>query len=188
MALAAASSDEFSTFPLSDLPPNNSRRVALVGDPWIMVVASFVISAAAFVVSGSAFGWQVLSWFLNGGRVKVKVPQGAVGDEGIMIAPRLTRETMGQLRRQGYRDPALLVEVRNAGRMPIFVQHWGIRAGDDARYIPTGGFLHGPNELPHKIEAGETVTWALHGWQVDHVVAGAQLIAGNDELPEITRR
>jgi hypothetical protein len=148
-----------------------------------MTVASFVLSAVALLVSGSAFGWQVLSWFLSGGRVKVNLLQGAVGREGILIAPSMTAETMGQLRRQGYEDPAVIVEVHNAGRLPVYVQQWKLST-DQTDYLPTGGFLHGP-PLPHKIEAGERVSWALHGWQVDQLIAATRLLASNDELPEI---
>lgn len=125
-----------------------------------MVVASFVFSAVALLLSGAAFGWQLLSWFLNGGRIVVTISTGVVGHGGITHIPRLTKKVLDQLRAQGHTGPVVcVIEVHNRGRTPVYIQQVGIAAGPMTYLVFKP--IHGPN-LPCKVEPGQPLTWAIH--------------------------
>lgn len=72
---------------------------------WLLEVTSLILATIAIVVSGVALGWQVLSWRMPGGRVRVDLDH-----------ERLTRRQV----KAGIRRYVGI--VRNVGRLPITVE------------------------------------------------------------------
>jgi hypothetical protein len=138
----------------------------------VTALTSFAFSALALILSGAAFGWQVLSWFLTGGRIKIEFKAGAIGPPGITTMSKVSRAEISSLRRQGYNDIAGVIEIHNKGRMAAFVDKVGIETGDalfrDTE--PASG-----KELPYKLEAGERAKWAIRGWSIDSAQASTQV-------------
>lgn len=128
-----------------------------------MAVASLVFSAVALALSGAAFGWQVLSWFLTGGRVKVHLRVGVVDrlSQRYFTLP-LGSDAIAGVRRaaeeNGINGPAAyFVTVRNVGRTAVTVQALGFRAPTNERYGTLGGGDWG-DKLPKRLETGESAT------------------------------
>jgi hypothetical protein len=125
-----------------------------------MAVASFVFSAVALALSGAAFGWQILSWFMSGGRVRAQLRIGCANSAGIVSTPAdlLKNGWFERLARQGYVQPIAAVRVHNRGRLPVYINRWGVEVAS-ASFNPVAGSI-GP-DLPFKLEPGQDETWAL---------------------------
>jgi hypothetical protein len=125
-----------------------------------MAVASFVFSAVALALSGAAFGWQVLSWFMTGGRVRAQLRIGARNAGGFVTyrADSLKSGWFGAIAEQGFVAPIAAVQVHNRGRLPVYINKWGLRS-KGLEFVPMADSV-GP-DLPFKLEPGQEATWAM---------------------------
>jgi len=126
-----------------------------------MTVASFVFSAVALALSCAALGWQMLSWFLAGGRVKVGIRVGVIDPTStrnfnLPLHPDVVEEAKRAAAQNGLSGVvAYFVTVRNIGRTALTIQDVGFRAPTNERY----GMLEGGDwgdKLPKRLETGES--------------------------------
>jgi hypothetical protein len=126
-----------------------------------MNVASLVLGICGVVLASLSLGWQAATYVLTGGRVKVRLRVGGLGDGGIVIAPpnSLNANWWEYLASQGYPRPIGAVTVANVGRQPVTVARWGLKSGLGLSLYPAADSI-GPS-LPHRLEVGESETWAV---------------------------
>jgi hypothetical protein len=150
-------------------------------------IATFVIAVLALVLAALGLGWQVLTHFLTGGRVKAELLVGATNGAatGMVTAPatqdRVTQDWVRELAEQGYVRPVFAVRVRNIGRLPVTVAGWSITTSRGISFTPLGESI-GP-QLPHRLEAGTSETWAVTG---DRVAALIEATKGTFNLATLT--
>jgi hypothetical protein len=126
-----------------------------------MNVASLVLGICGVVLASLSLGWQAAQYVLTGGRVKVGLRMGALGPGGMVTAApsSLRAGWWEQLAAQGYRRPIVAVTVANVGRLPVTVARWGLKSGLGMSLYPAADSI-GPH-LPHRLEVGESETWAV---------------------------
>jgi hypothetical protein len=123
--------------------------------------ASLVVGTCGVVLASLSLGWQAATYVLAGGRVKVRLRVGGLGNGGMVTAPpnSLSATWWEQLAAQGYRRPIVAVTVANVGRQPVTVARWGLRSGLGMSLYPAADSIGPP--LPHRLEVGESETWAV---------------------------
>jgi hypothetical protein len=126
-----------------------------------MNVASLVLGICGVVLASLSLGWQAATYVLTGGRVKVRLRVGGLGDGGIVIAPpnSLNANWWEYLASQGYPRPIVAVTVANVGRQPVTVARWGLKSGLGMSMYPAADSIG--RRLPHRLEVGESETWAV---------------------------
>jgi hypothetical protein len=148
-----------------------------------MNVASLVLGICGVVLASLSLGWQAAQHVLTGGRVRVGLRLGALGNDGIMVtaAPRDFREGWReQLAEQGYRRPIVAVRVANVGRLPVTVARWGVRSRLGMSMQPARDSIGPP--LPHRLEVGESETWAVDMAPVDAFIRATREVFGRPQL------
>jgi hypothetical protein len=111
-----------------------------------------------------SLGWQAATHVLTGGRVKVSLYTGAIGQGGDMAlsAPsKFSVDWSEILATQGFTRPVVAVQAANIGRTPVTVMHWCLepKRGVGVGFYPSTKAI-GP-ALPCRLEAGESQTWAV---------------------------
>ncbi|GLZ37900.1 hypothetical protein [Actinokineospora sp. NBRC 105648] len=128
-----------------------------------MTVASFVFSAVALALSGAAFGWQVLAWFLTGGRANVDLRIGVIDKLSqrfftLPLGPKAIDGIKRTATQNGINGPvAFFVTVSNVGRTALTVKDIAFRAPTNERYGILGGGDWG-DKLPKRLEPGDSTT------------------------------
>ncbi len=127
-----------------------------------MSVISLVVGICGVVLASLSLGWQAASYVLTGGRVKVRLRVGGLGNGGMVTAPpnSLRANWWENLASQGFPQPIVAVTVANVGRQPVTVARWGLRSGLGMSLYPAADSI-GPR-LPHRLEVGESETWAVN--------------------------
>jgi hypothetical protein len=126
-------------------------------------VATFVIAVVGLAVATASVVWQMATFKLEGGRVKVKLLVGAMANNGRGVAlndpHRVTPESLKSLAAQGFGMPVIAVTVRNVGRADVTVQRWSIKhEASGLAFVPIGDSIG--KELPFRLAAGASETWA----------------------------
>lgn len=122
------------------------------------------IAALGVLLGALSLGWQVRTFALSGGRVKVELRVGAAHGSGShMVTGPIRPATRGQaeaLQSQGYVRPVVAVQVRNVGRLAVTVSGWSlVTSPGGTAFSPVGQSMGPP--LPHRLEAGAEETWAV---------------------------
>lgn len=127
----------------------------------LLMSGSLVVAICAVALATLSLGWQAATYVLTGGRVKVELLVGAMGNGGIVTAPPngLSPDWQEHLATQGFSRPIVAVTVANVGRQPVKVDRWGIKSGVGTSFYPVGESI-GP-KLPHRLEVGDAGTWAV---------------------------
>jgi hypothetical protein len=138
-----------------------------------MNVASLVLGICGVVLASLSLGWQAAQHVLTGGRVKVALRMGGFGNGGMVtMAPRSLHEDWWELLATGgYQRPVVAVTVANVGRLPVTVARWGLKSGLGTLY-PAADSIGPP--LPHRLEAGESETWAVDMGPVDAFIRASR--------------
>jgi hypothetical protein len=146
-----------------------------------MNVASLVLGICGVVLASLSLGWQAAQHVLTGGRVKVRLRMGGIGNGGMVTAaPSSLREGWWeQLAEQGYRRPIVAVTVANVGRLPVTVARWGLKSGLGMSMYPAADSIGPP--LPHRLEAGESGTWAVDMGPVDAFIRATREVLGRPQ-------
>jgi hypothetical protein len=146
-----------------------------------MSVASFVLGICGVVLASLSLGWQAASYVLAGGRVKVRLRVGGLGNGGMVTATpdSLRANWWEHLAAQGYRRPIVAVTVANVGRLPVTVARWGLKSGLGMSLYPVADSI-GPR-LPHRLEAGESETWAVDMAPVQAFIQAARETLGGSQ-------
>jgi hypothetical protein len=130
--------------------PGSSRRPFYAER---MTVASFVFSAIALALSSAAFGWQLLSWYLAGGRVRVGVHYVGPDGTGKVHVPPGQHQDHDEIKQHG----GVCVWVHNRGRLPVYITGRGV-GPDPKKSHWNNTWGRGP-DIPHKLEPGDSVGW-----------------------------
>jgi hypothetical protein len=147
-----------------------------MGDP------SLVVGTCGVALASLSLGWQAATYVLTGGRVKVRLRVGGLGNGGLVTAPpnSLSANWWEQLASQGYRRPIIAVTVVNVGRQPVTVARWGLKSGLGMSLYPAADSI-GPR-LPHRLEVGESETWAVDLAHVHAFIQAARETMGNSQV------
>lgn len=122
---------------------------------------SLWVAVLGVVLACLSLGWQAATYVLTGGRVKVTLLVGALGNGGMVTGSpdKLKPDWFEQVARQGYRSPVVGVKVANVGRQPVTVAQWSVVCPLAGSLTPVGSSIGPP--LPHRLEVGESSTWAV---------------------------
>lgn len=142
------------------------------------------VSALSLLLAGAAFGWQVLAWFMDGGRATAELRVGIYAHgSGLMSRPvdrdgsaAMSKVVSAQFPRA---DPLLVVLVTNRGRMPVQVTSYSAEiAGATGLSVSTSGpVVTGEHELPFVIPPGQRAFWWFPMTEVDALVYASQVVA-----------
>jgi hypothetical protein len=156
-------------------------------------LAALIVAIAGVVLSSLALGWQIASWLLTAGRVRLTLKHGAL--TGAMSYLKDVRRGPARAADLSL-DPGaaatevLAVVVRNVGRLPVTVERYGaelwgaagsgslIRRASPTRLLalqPIGDAI-GPG-LPHRLEPGTSETWLI---RMDDVRAAVYATKGSN--------
>jgi hypothetical protein len=143
--------------------------------------ASLAVGICGVVLASLSLGWQAANYLLTGGRVKVRLRVGGLGNGGMVTAPpnSLSANWWEHLASQGYQRPIIAVTVANVGRQPVTVARWGLRSGLGMSLYPAADSI-GPR-LPHRLEVGESETWAVDLAPVHAFIQAARETMGRSQ-------
>jgi hypothetical protein len=150
--------------------------------------ASLVVGICGVVLASLSLGWQAANYALTGGRVKVRLRVGGLGNGGMVTASpnSLSANWWNQLASQGYQRPIIAVTVANVGRQPVTVARWGLRSGLGMSLYPAADSI-GPR-LPHRLEVGESETWAVDLAPVHAFIQAARETLGSSQAESARRK
>lgn len=145
----------------------------------LLMTAALVVSSLSFIVSGLSLGWQISSWLMSAGRVRVILEQGLlsggafygkpVGRDGRRFAPEALAD-------QGLAGKEVLgVKIVNVGRAPVTISRYGARVHSAGVAVTPVADAIGPN-LPYRLEAGESESWYVEMRTAVALLAGAQAL------------
>lgn len=137
-----------------------------------------ILVAVLGVALGSvSLAWQVATWALSAGRLKVTLVIGVQAGTGIVSSPisKNGRPRTNILQDGRFRGPPLLaVQVANVGRGPVTVTGYGAKDTGYGLKLQLVADAIGP-PLPHRLEPGEGGMWAMP-------LASAEVLAHNSDL------
>lgn len=147
---------------------------------------ALAISVLSLILAGAAFGWQVLSWFLGGGRARATLRHGVLTPSGI-VTRAVGRDAATDY--AGFRDVgpivAEILEVRvvNHGRLPLLVESYEVemRDGGSLSFTPIGE-AQGTHPLPHELRPGHRASWWTTMANVDALVNASQVIKRGSQV------
>jgi hypothetical protein len=117
------------------------------------------VAIYAAVVATAALGWQAVSHFLSGPRVKTEVRLVVKQSTGLGSIPlghlELLRVHQVELRDKNF----IGVWVANVGRQPVTIDRWSVQV-DRWPFPWEGDRTLGP-PTPHRLEVGESAIWAV---------------------------
>lgn len=143
-----------------------------------MSVASLVVGICGVVLASLSLGWQAAIYVLTGGRVKVKLRVGGLGRGGMATAPpsSLSASWWENLASQGFQQPIVAVTAATVGRQPVTVVRWGLVSGLGTSLYPMADSIGPP--LPHRLDVGESETWAVDLAAVDAFIRATRETLG----------
>jgi hypothetical protein len=123
----------------------------------VVAIVGVVLAFASLVWQGATFAW-------SGSRVRVKLRRGAIRREldGIlrMQGPlRPSADDKARLRKQGFIEEVLFVEVRNVGRMAVTVENVAATSADGLSYSKIADPANAA--LPHRLEPHSGQSWHI---------------------------
>ncbi len=126
-----------------------------------MTIASLVVGICGVVLASLSLGWQAANYILTGGRIRVTLAAGAVGNGGVVTVDpsRFNPEQLSEMAAQGFTSPVATVKVANVGRQPVTVARWGLTSARGVSLYPVAMSI-GPS-LPHRLEVGAAETWMV---------------------------
>ena len=133
---------------------------------------SVLISICALAVSLSLAGWQILRYFLDGGRVRVRLRPALLVQEDRLHDRRTWREVLADKPDWGWTFEAAVVEVENLGRTAVTFNLPVIDLGRRrklgwrrrtlaASFIPVA---HSCQESPRRLEPFDSVFYVFDPW------------------------
>ena len=142
---------------------------------------ALAVAVCGVVLASLSLGWQAASYVLSGGRVKVKLLVGALGNGAIVTGPaeNLSADWLEGLASQGFSEPIVAITVANVGRQPVKVARWGLKSGLGMSLWPPANGI-GPS-LPHRLEAGDAATWAVDTMTVQAFFQAANQVWGKSQ-------
>jgi hypothetical protein len=122
--------------------------------------ATTILAALGVSLALVSLGWQAVSFWRSGSRVRVEIGAGATdGVRVISIPGSPTQSQADIMRSHGLTQPVLEVSVRNSGHAATSVMSVDLRFPNGS--VMTGSYLPGSPELPSRIEGGSERTWLI---------------------------
>jgi hypothetical protein len=127
-----------------------------------MALAALTVAIISLLVATFSVGWQVMSWRLDGGRVRARLVHAAGTGRGIAVGAvgRNSRPLdfssvvgVGDINHQ-----LLGIEVTNVGRLRVRVTGYSVDLLPKGMALRPFDEVNGP-PLPHWLEPGEAETW-----------------------------
>jgi hypothetical protein len=126
-------------------------------------IVTLIVAIAGISLALASLGWQAATFFLSGGRAKVRALPGGIGQDELGRLVRLSwpenapAQSVQLMRAQGFVRDVVIAEVRNVGRLALSVD--GVLAETDDGFAFT--VLADPENpaLPHRLEAGAKESW-----------------------------
>jgi hypothetical protein len=119
-------------------------------------LATTILAALGIGLALLSLAWQAWSFLLSGSRVTVEVRSGLRSATGALTIPGTANATaLEQVRAQGFHEPALAVEVNNAGRGPTSIVRLDLHFGKGAAVSNT---VFDP-PLPFRLDGESEQTW-----------------------------
>ncbi len=134
-------------------------------------MVTLVIAVVGVTLSALSLGWQAATFVLTGGRVKAELRTGATDGRTHVTIPAADAGKEGEppaIQAKGFNQVVIAVQVRNVGRLPVWVTDLSVGARG-SWLTSAGGWLGVP--LPHRLEAGAMQTWAVDAAPVRALVA-----------------
>lgn len=143
---------------------------------------ALAVGICGVVLASLSLGWQAANYVLTGGRVKIRLLVGAMGDGQMATGPteNLSPAWLEGLAKQGLSQPIVAVTVANVGRQPVQVTRWGLKSGLGTSLYPLANGI-GPT-LPHRLEVGEAATWAMELGTVQAFIQTTNETLGKSQL------
>jgi hypothetical protein len=121
-------------------------------------LATTILAALGVLLALLSIAWQAWSFRRAGSRVSAVVRSGLWNATGVITVPGSpTNAMLQQLRAQGFREPALAIEVRNAGRGSTSIVRLAIHFGKDVTWTDV---KYDP-PLPFRLEGESEQTWIV---------------------------
>lgn len=142
-------------------------------------LATTILAGLGVVLALLSIAWQAWSFRRAGSRVSVVVRSGLRSPTGAMTVPGAPTDAMlDQLRAQGFREPALGIEVRNAGRGPTSIVKLDLHFGQGVAW--TDQTWDPP--LSFRLEGESEQTWLVSDAQsaISAARASAKTFEGLD--------
>jgi hypothetical protein len=132
------------------------------------------------ILSSLSLGWQAATFALTGGRIKVSLRIGGMNASGMLTMPidSVRENSLEQVASQGYGRLVVAVQVANVGRLPVTVARWSLQHPEGIGLSPIGASVGPP--LPHRLEVGQSETWALDLSEAMRFVAACNETVGED--------
>ena len=147
-----------------------------------LALAALLVAVVGLLVAALSLGWQVSSWLLEGGRVRVRLLHGLAGPHGAAVgvvrrdhSPHNLSSTIAP----GMDDVEVIgVAVTNVGRSTVRIDGFSATLkGSPFSIRPIRGTLIG-RELPHRLESGETERWYLPLSELEALATAIGGVAG----------
>jgi hypothetical protein len=119
-------------------------------------VVTLVVAITGLGLALLSLGWQAAIFVLSGSRVRVSITRGMVGGGNLLTIDHPDAWNAAQLKQyaaQGLTTQVVAVKARNAGRMPVSVEHVTLELENGMAFIPPTG-VGGNPPVPHRLEAG----------------------------------
>lgn len=144
-----------------------------------LMTAAIGVSAVSLAVSCLSLGWQIASWLMSAGRVRVELKHGLINSGAAFLGPvgkKGTLRNLTSLRGQGVTGQEVLaIEVVNVGRAPVTVTKYGATLrGAEVSVTPVHDTIG--KSLPFRLEPGESETWAIDITSVRALVHAGQVL------------
>lgn len=121
-------------------------------------LATTILAGLGVVLALLSIAWQAWSFKRAGSRVSAVMRSGVRSATGAMTVPGSpTSATLEQLRAQGYDEPVLAIEVRNAGRGPTSIVKLDLHFGKGVAW--TDVTFDPP--LPFRLDGESEQTWII---------------------------
>jgi hypothetical protein len=120
--------------------------------------ATTIIAVVGVVLALASLAWQAVSFRLSGSRVSVDLRPGmrhGTGTAAVTSPAPVFPGQMEMMQSQGFTDPVLAVEVRNAGRSATNIVNVAVLFSNGASY---SDMVFNP-PLPFRLEGESEQTW-----------------------------
>lgn len=141
--------------------------------------ASLTVALLALGLSLGSLGWQTVTFFLSGSRLRCELLMGAVNPltRTYMTQPVASWEGLTQdMRRQGFSEERVFIVARNKGRSPVSVDAFRIVSNTAQKFGHTTTEAW-EEKLPKRLEAEASAMWSLPADLVTDAVALIQAAA-----------
>jgi hypothetical protein len=149
--------------------------------PTTLELITLVVAIFGAITGAAAIAVQVGQFIVAGPRVRVSVLPGFYGVAGNLVGPAggYPGGKNWSNRVEGFDVPAVIVEVRNIGRMPTDIETWDLEVGGGMRISLHNLPAHNA-PLPYRLEAKAQRRWFVPLDTVRATVRASETVVGRE--------